>query len=166
MDWWKNSHVLRIILDIYKNSVTFSIVNQRKNIMNTHIQTLTDNTPRSRRRVRKALGLDNTATVSAANVSDAVLKATAVVVIVGLLAAMAIPAYVKVKTNNIAEQVYMGNTVSRSDYEYLQTHIAQVNAEYLAKRKPIEVERQEMPIAPESNMTFIVNGKKYKLVPE
>lgn len=88
-----------------------------------------------------------------------------ILVIVGLLAAMAIPAYVKVKVNNIAKQVYIGNTVSREDYQYLQQNIEMVNEEYRSKKRPVEIERQTMP-EPMTPETIVINGKKFKLVPE
>jgi prepilin-type N-terminal cleavage/methylation domain-containing protein len=90
-----------------------------------------------------------------------------VVAIIGLLAAMAIPAFMKVKVNRIAKEVYNGRTVSREDYECLQKNITLVNGEYLVKRRAVvEAEPQVMPQTPEKEIVMIVNGKKYKLVPE
>ena len=43
----------------------------------THIHTLSDNNPKSRRRVRKILGLANDAPMTLDNVNQAVVKATA-----------------------------------------------------------------------------------------
>ena len=44
-------------------------------IIVTHIQTLSDNTPKARRRIRVLLGLAKDAPVTAANVATAMLKA-------------------------------------------------------------------------------------------
>lgn len=99
------------------------------------------------------------------NKAFTVVEYMIVIVIIGLLAAMAIPAFVKVKTNSIAKLVYHGQTVSESDYQYLQTHMALVNDEYLKPRKPIEREPQVMPQAP-TQMIMVIDGKRYRLVPE
>jgi len=44
--------------------------------MQTHIQTLSDNTRKARQRVRKAMGLENTVAVTSEHVANAVAKAT------------------------------------------------------------------------------------------
>jgi len=88
-----------------------------------------------------------------------------VVVIIGLLAAMWIPAMTSVKVNKIAKDVYDGRTVSNSDYEYLATNIKLVDDKYRVKQPLVELIRPaSQPL--EQNIIMVIDGKKYKLVPQ
>ena len=90
-----------------------------------------------------------------------------VIVIIGLLAAMAIPAYQKVKIGSLAKAYVQGKTLSTDQLEYLNANIGRVDDD-LRKRivGEVEVPRPVPFQSTNSNFqTIIINGKTYKLVP-
>jgi prepilin-type N-terminal cleavage/methylation domain-containing protein len=92
-----------------------------------------------------------------------------VFVIVGLLAAMAIPAFQKVKVSTLAKQVASGGALSANDEEFLKNHISSIPTEMLP-RIPREYggTKDQIFVVPQSirfDQTIILNGKTYGLVP-
>lgn len=91
--------------------------------------------------------------------------------IVGLLAAMAIPAFQKVKVDSIAKAVASGRTVSDSQYNYLKENLRSVNSDLL-QRLPADLTGQSVVRQPvvqvpvENFQTIVINGKIYRLVPQ
>ena len=84
--------------------------------------------------------------------------------IIGLIAAMAVPVHVRLKTNSIAKRVYFGERVSQEEYAYLEQNATMIDDEYRYRRK-VETESQNIP-EDATPKTIVINGKKYKLVPE
>ncbi len=87
-----------------------------------------------------------------------------VIVIIGLVAAMAIPAHQRVKLSAIAKEVIAGRVVSDAQLEYLNENLKHLPEDTLARlpRKNQTVFVAEV----ESFQTVVINGRTYKLVPQ
>jgi prepilin-type N-terminal cleavage/methylation domain-containing protein len=98
-----------------------------------------------------------------------IVEVVIVIIIIGLLAAMAIPAFHKVRVNSLAKAVASGQTISEKDADYLRKYSSDIPREFLDK---IDVERGTQKsviyVAPQTikfDQTIILNGKTYGLVP-
>lgn len=85
-----------------------------------------------------------------------------VCVIIGLLAAMAIPAFQKVKYSSIRSDIQAGVVVSEAQYKWYKEY---------RKENPRQVEAEKKPdnqnnVEAEKIDTIVINGKTYKLVPQ
>jgi len=87
-----------------------------------------------------------------------------IIIVIGLLAAMAIPAFHKVRINSLAKSVARGETISDEQRRLLEDNLNHVNDDLRAKitrRAPSVVE-----ISVDNFQTIVINGKTYKLVPQ
>lgn len=85
-----------------------------------------------------------------------------VMVIIGLLAAMTIPAYTKIKYNSIRRDITAGVVVTDAQYKWYKEY---------RKENPRQVEAEKKPdnqnnVEAEKIDTIVINGKTYKLVPQ
>ena len=94
-----------------------------------------------------------------------------VVAIIGILAAIAIPAYTKVKVSSIAQAVASGATVTDDQYKFLRQNISWVNTETLRGLPgdltgQTTVRQYVVQVPVENFQTIVINGKIYRLVPQ
>ena len=93
-----------------------------------------------------------------------------VVVIIGLLAAMAIPAFQKVKYNAIKQQVEKGVIVSNSDWEfYYKRKVEEDNRKKENNETTVppqeQVRKVELERKIEEKKTIRIDGKLYEIIP-
>lgn len=92
-----------------------------------------------------------------------------VVVIIGIFASVAIPAYQKVKVSTLAKKVAVGGALSVNQEEFLKNNISSIPSSLLPQL-PHEYggTKDRIFVVPQSvrfDQTIIINGKTYGLVP-
>lgn len=95
--------------------------------------------------------------------------ATIVVAIIGLLAAMTIPAFQSSKAFRLAKQVAVGGTLSSNDEEFLKNNLSRIPTDLLLRLpRDFGGTKDQIYVAPQTlrfDQTIILNGKTYGLVP-
>ena len=102
-----------------------------------------------------------------ANKAFTLVEIMIVVTLIGLLAAMAIPAFQRVKTGEIAKEVIAGHVISDYQMQYLKDHITLLPTNVLLQLPTTAHPSNNIYNAPvESFQLVVINGTTYKLVPQ
>ncbi len=92
-----------------------------------------------------------------------VVEVMIVVVIIGLLVAMAIPAFQKVKTDTLAKKVASGVTMNDEEIAYLREHRNRVTDQY--RPQVFALLDGESTPKQSSERIVIIDGQAYRLTP-